>query len=176
MKDMITTWIWSPTALILLGGIISLIGTFWAAQEQVAVEKASRLRAEQTLAYVQGDHSLKIEHRFDQGKNGIEILTLFVKNMSNLPTYGLTSRVIDVGSYGFETIQSVEDMARKPSAIHEKYIPDIPGNALTQILTLELDGKRQDHVFKVFLSSRKGQSESRITFKRTNSGWIRQEG
>ena len=172
---MLTTWLWSPTSLILIGGIISLMGTFWATRQQVATEKESRLRAEETLAYVQGGHSLKIEYRFDKGKTGNEILSLFVKNISSLPTYGLTARVIDVGSYGFETIQSMEDIARKPSAIHEKYSPDLPANTLAQILTLELDPKRQEHIFKVFFSSRKGRSEIRVTFRKTESGWKEEE-
>ncbi|MDA8136126.1 MAG: hypothetical protein M0T82_16020 [Desulfobacteraceae bacterium] len=111
MNTFLTTWVWNPIALILLGGIISLIGTFWATRQQVAAERESRVRAEETLAYLQGDHSLEIAHRFNTG-NGQEILTLFVKNISDLPTYGLTARVIDVDAYGFETIQSMEDILK----------------------------------------------------------------
>lgn len=169
MKTILMTWIWNPTALILLGGTISLIGTFWATREQVAAERESRTRAEKTLSYIQGDHSLEIAHRFDNN-----VLTLFVRNMSDIPTYGLTTRVIDVDAYGYETIQSMEDILKKPSPIYEEYRPDLAAKALTQILSLRLDEKKKANTFKIFLSSRKGQSEVLIKFKKIGSDWTSQ--
>ena len=88
MNGSLIASIWNPTTLILMGGIISLIGTFWATRQQVATERQFRIRAEETLSYLQGDHSLEIAHHFE-GENQ-DILTLFVRNTSNLPTYSLT--------------------------------------------------------------------------------------
>ncbi len=174
MNILWTTWVWNPMSLILLGGIISLIGTFWATRQQLATERESRIRAEETLAYLQGDHSLKITERFETDSNGKELLVIFVKNVSKLPTYSLTAREIDVGAYGFESIQSMQDMLKNPSPIYSKELPNLAANDLAQILSLKLNGNKQEHIFKIFLTSLRGNSEFRIKYRKTQSRWTKE--
>lgn len=163
------SWIWTPTFLIALGGVISLVGTIWAAKEQANSEKISKERAEKTLAFMLGSHSFTIDHQVSE-VNGKEVLTIFLKNTGEFPCYGLTFRAIDIDAHGSEEISSIEDILKKPSPIHEKYWGDIGPEGMVQAVSLVLKEHKIEHNFKVYLNSRKDRTNFKIKFLRDSTG------
>lgn len=163
---------WNPSALILLGGIISLAGTLWAANQQTVSERELRLKSEETLAFMVGSHEFEIKHQFSI-VDGNDVLTLFLRNTAIQPSYSVTARIIDVDAYGAEEIQDMADLMKTPTPIYEKHWTDISPGAMSQALSLALAPNKRSLRFKIFLTSRKNRSNGILEFaKQADGNWL----